>query len=80
MMVAVVGIDLAKRVFQLHGVDARGRPVVTGNDSVRGGPGTDLLQGNAGQDVFDFDLITDSAVGGHATGSSTSCAAPTRST
>jgi transposase len=29
MMVAVVGIDLAKRVFQLHGVDARGRPVVS---------------------------------------------------
>jgi transposase len=29
MTVAVLGIDLAKRVFQLHGVDARGRPVVS---------------------------------------------------
>jgi transposase len=29
MMVAVLGIDLAKRVFQLHGVDARGRPMVS---------------------------------------------------
>ena len=26
MTIAVLGIDLAKRVFQLHGVDARGRP------------------------------------------------------
>ena len=29
MMVAVLGIDLAKRVFQLHGVDAHGRAVVS---------------------------------------------------
>src|SRR5215204_5737398 len=29
MTVAVLGVDLAKRVFQLHGVDARGRPVVS---------------------------------------------------
>jgi transposase len=29
MTVAVLGIDLAKRVFHLHGVDARGRPVVS---------------------------------------------------
>jgi transposase len=28
-MVAVLGIDLAKRVFHLHGVDARGRAVVS---------------------------------------------------
>ena len=28
MVVAVLGIDLAKRVFHLHGVDARGRAVV----------------------------------------------------
>lgn len=28
MTVAVLGIDLAKRVFQLHGVDSRGRAVV----------------------------------------------------
>src|SRR3954454_16674972 len=29
MTVAVLGIDLAKRIFHLHGVDARGRPVVS---------------------------------------------------
>jgi transposase len=29
MMVAVLGIDLAKRVFHLHGVDAHGRAVVS---------------------------------------------------
>ena len=28
MTIAVVGIDLAKRVFQLHGVDEAGRVVV----------------------------------------------------
>jgi transposase len=28
MTIAVLGIDLAKRVFQLHGVDAHGRVVV----------------------------------------------------
>jgi transposase len=29
MMVAVLGIDLAKRVFHLHGVDTHGRAVVS---------------------------------------------------
>jgi hypothetical protein len=29
MTVAVLGIDLAKRVFQLHGIDTRGRAVVS---------------------------------------------------
>ena len=29
MSIAVLGIDLAKRVFQLHGVDAHGRAVVS---------------------------------------------------
>lgn len=27
MMVTTVGIDLAKNVFQIHGVDERGKPV-----------------------------------------------------
>jgi transposase len=30
MTVAVLGIDLAKRVFQLHGIDVRGRVVAAG--------------------------------------------------
>ena len=29
MSIAVLGIDLAKHVFQLHGVDAHGRAVVS---------------------------------------------------
>jgi transposase len=29
MTVAVLGIDLAKRVFQLHGIDTHGRAVVS---------------------------------------------------
>jgi transposase len=28
MEVSIVGLDLAKHVFQLHGADARGRPVL----------------------------------------------------
>ena len=33
MTVAVLGIDLAKRVFQLHGIDTRGRAVVRGGSA-----------------------------------------------
>ena len=29
MTIAVLGIDLAKHVFQLHGIDAHGRAVVS---------------------------------------------------
>ena len=35
MTVAVLGIDLAKRVFHLHGIDARGRPVVSKRVTIR---------------------------------------------
>ncbi len=28
MQVATIGLDLAKHVFQVHGVDAKGRPVL----------------------------------------------------
>ena len=28
MEITAIGVDLAKNVFQVHGVDARGRPVV----------------------------------------------------
>ena len=32
MTVAVLGIDLAKRVFRLHGIDAPGRVIVSRRD------------------------------------------------
>lgn len=30
MEISTIGLDLAKSVFQVHGVDARGKPVVQG--------------------------------------------------
>jgi hypothetical protein len=35
MHVATVGLDLAKRVFRVHGIDALGRMVVAGSFNER---------------------------------------------
>lgn len=39
--VAVIGIDLAKSVFELHGADASGRPVFRNVFHIPQIPGTD---------------------------------------
>ena len=44
MRITIVGLDIAKRVFQLHGVDAVGKTVLRQKSTAIGGAGT--LQGS----------------------------------
>jgi hypothetical protein len=44
MEITVVGLDIAKRVFQLHGVDAAGKTVFAAEATAGGSAG--VLQGS----------------------------------